>query len=27
MIEHDQSILQYADHIIRLEEGKVVEWR
>jgi excinuclease ABC subunit A len=24
MIEHDQSILQYADEIIRLENGKVV---
>jgi excinuclease ABC subunit A len=24
MIEHDQSILQYADWVIRLEEGKLM---
>ena len=25
MIEHDHSILQHADHIIRLDNGKLVE--
>ena len=24
MIEHDQNILQFADEIIRLEDGKVI---
>ena len=25
MIEHDEDILQFADHIIRLDQGKLVK--
>jgi len=25
MIEHDKSILKYADHVLRLEDGVLVE--
>ena len=25
MIEHDQDILQFADHVIKLDNGKVIE--
>ena len=25
MIEHDQTILRFADHVIHLENGKLVE--
>jgi hypothetical protein len=26
MIEHEKNLLQFADKVIRLEEGKVVKW-